>query len=439
MTGTAVEADVFRSAFERCAHRKEPAWLRSLRETAFAGYAARGLPTTRDEEWKYTNVQAIARTAFGAPASFDAAPADLAGAGLVELGGALAVFVNGRFDAGLSRLARDGVRVESLRDVIEREPARVEGRLGCQAAGRTPFSALNTALVEDGALVEIAAGAASSVPIQVVFYSSSETERPSATHPRVLVLAGRASQATVVETHLGRGGYLTNAATELFLEDGARLDHVKLQRESEAAFHVALVAAKLGKDARLGQHHVALGARLARADIEARFDGEGGECEMYGLFHADGERLTDTHTLLDHAVPRATSREVYKGVLDGRARGVFHGRIIVRKDAQKTSAHQSNKNLLLSKDALVQSTPQLEILADDVKCKHGATTGQLEEASLFYLRSRGLGEAAARSLLTYAFASDVAHHLPHEALRDAVAAHLHARLGGGREIQEAAL
>jgi Fe-S cluster assembly protein SufD len=160
---------------------------------------------------------------------------------------------------------------------------------------------------------------------------------------------------------------------------------------------------------------------------------------MYGLFHADGERLTDTHTRIDHAVPRATSREVYKGILDGRARGVFHGRILVRRDAQKTSAHQSNRNLLLSRDALVQSTPQLEILADDVKCKHGSTTGQLEEAAAFYLRSRGLDEAAARSLLTYAFASDVARRLPHAALRDAVAAHLHARLGGGREIQEAAL
>ena len=439
MTGTAVEADVFRSAFDRRAIGKQPAWLRSLQETAFARYVAKGLPTTRDEEWKYTSVQAIARTVFTEPLSFDATWADLAAAGFVELGGPLAVFVNGRFHAGLSRLAPDGVRVESLRDVIEREPARLQGRLGREATDRTPFTALNTALAEDGALVEVAANAAPRDPIQLVFYSSAETARPSATHPRVLVLAGHASQATVVESHLGRGAYLTNAATELVLEDAARLDHVKLQRESEAAFHVALVAAALGKDARLGQHHVSLGARLARADIEARFDGEGGECAMYGLFHADGERLTDTHTRLDHAVPRATSQELYKGVLDGRARGVFHGRIVVRQDAQKTSAYQSNKNLLLSKDALVQSTPQLEILADDVKCKHGATTGQLDEAALFYLRARGLGEVEAKSLLTHAFTSDVTHRLPHPALQEAVAAHLHARLGGGREIQEAAL
>ena len=437
MTGAALEVDVFRTAFERRSDGRGPAWLRSLRESAFAHYAAKGLPTTRDEEWRYTSLQPIARTAFGEPSSFETTAAELAAAGFVELGGALAVFVNGRFDARLSRPARGEVRVESLRDVIEREPARLEGRLGREASERTPFSALNTALAEDGALVEVAAGAGLREPLQLVFYSKAT--QPSVTHPRVLVLAARGSQATVVETHLGHGTYLTNAATELILEDGARLDHVKLQRESESAFHVAIVAAALGRDARLGQHHVSLGARLARADVEARFDGEGGECAMFGLFHADGERLTDTHTRLDHAVPRATSQELYKGILDGRARGVFHGRILVRKDAQKTSAHQSNKNLLLSRDALVQSTPQLEILADDVKCKHGATTGQLEEASLFYLRSRGLDEAAARSLLTYAFASDVAQRLPLAPLREAVAAHLHGRLGGGREIQEAAL
>jgi len=439
MTGVAVEADVFRSAFERRSRARAAGWLRALRETAFARYAAKGMPTTRDEDWKYTSVQAIARAAFCEPSSFAASSDQLAAAGLVELGGALAVFVNGRFDAGLSRLDVDGARIESLREVLERDPGRVEDRLGREANARTPFSCLNTALAEDGALVEIAAGVVIREAIQLVFYSDADAARPSVTHPRVLVRAGLASQALVVETHLGRGSYLCNAATELFVEDGARLDHVKLQRECETAFHVAIVAAALGRNARLDQHHVSLGARLARADIEARFAGEGGECGMYGLFHADGERLTDTHTRLDHAVPRATSREVYKGILDGRARGVFHGRILVRKDAQKTSAHQSNKNLLLSRDALVQSTPQLEILADDVKCKHGATTGQLDEAALFYLRSRGLDEAAARSLLTYAFAGDVAHQLPHAALREAVAAHLHARLGGGREIQEAAL
>ncbi len=436
MTGAALETDLFRAAFEqRAAARHEPGWLVRLREEAFARYAATGLPTTRDEAWRFTNVQPIARTSFAAPSAFDATEADVMAAGLVELGGPRAVFVNGRLHAGLSRLQGSGVR--ALGAVIEQEPARLQGRLGRDAKDRTPFTALNTALFEDGAVVEIAAGERLAHPIHLAFYSSAGA--PSVTHPRVLVLLGRNSQATVVESHFGRGTYLTNAASELFVEDGAQLEHVKLQRESQTAFHVATLSAVLGRDARLAQHHMALGALLARADIEARFDGEGGSCALFGLFHADGQRLLDSHTRLDHAVPHAESHELYKGILDGRARGVFHGRIVVRQDAQKTAAYQTNQNLLLSRDALVQSIPQLEIFADDVKCKHGSTTGQLDDSVLFYLRSRGIGESEARSLLTYAFASDVIQKLPLAELRSAVTSHLHERLGGGREIREAAL
>jgi Fe-S cluster assembly protein SufD len=286
-------------------------------------------------------------------------------------------------------------------------------------------------------VVEIAEGAVLAAPVQLAFFSSGGTRRPSASHPRVVVVAGPRSQACLVETHLGNGTYLTNAVSELQVGDGARLHHVKLQRESEQAFHVARVAAALGRDARLVQHHVALGALLARADIEVRFEGAGGECVLDGLFHADGDRLLDSHTRLDHAVPHCTSRESYRGIVDGRGRGVFHGRIVVRPDAQKTSAHQSNQNLLLSREAIVHSTPQLEIFADDVKCKHGSTTGQLDELSLFYLRSRGIGEREARGLLTDAFAGDVVRGLPHPALRAAVTGHLGDRLGAGRELREA--
>ncbi len=436
MSGAALETDAFRAAFERhSGERREPAWLVRLREEAFSRYAAKGLPTTRDEEWRFTNVQPIARTSFAAPSVFDASEADLQAAGLVDLPGPRAVFVNGRLHASLSRLEGSGVR--GLGVVLKQEPARLEERLGRDAKDRTPFSALNTALFEDGAVVEIAAGAQLAVPIHLVFYSAATA--PSVTHPRVLVLAGRSSQATVVESHLGSGTYLTNAASELCLEDGARLDHVKLQRESETAFHVATLSAALGRDAQLAQHHMALGALLARADIEARFDGAGGSCALYGLFHADGQRLLDSHTRLDHAVPHATSLELYKGILDDQARGVFHGRVVVRQDAQKTAAYQTNKNLLLSRDALVQSIPQLEIFADDVKCKHGSTTGQLDETALFYLRSRGIGLSEARSLLTHAFASDVIQKLPMAELRGAVTSYLHERLGGGPQIREAAL
>jgi Fe-S cluster assembly protein SufD len=440
VSGAALEADVFRAAFERrSAERHEPAWLHALREEAFAAYSATGLPTTRDEDWRFTSVQPIARTPFAAPSRFDAGEAELQGAGFVELPGARLVFVNGRFHPLLSRVPDGaGARAESLGAALQHADGRIAGAIGRQAKAGTPFTALNTALFEDGAVVEISPGARPAEPIHLVFYGAEGAE-PAALHTRVLLLAGAGSQATVVESHLGNGVYFANAATEIRLEDGAQLDHVKLQRESEQAFHVAALAASLGRDARLTQHHLALGARLSRAEIEARFDAPGGECALLGLFHADGERLADSHTRLHHAEPAATSRELYKGILDGRARGVFHGRIVVGRDAQKTSAHQTNRNLLLSREALVQSTPQLEIFADDVKCKHGSTTGQLDEAALFYLRSRGLDATQARSLLTYAFASDVIRALPRPELRAAVTAHLHGRLGGGREVREAAL
>jgi len=434
----ALALDDFRTEFGRLsAARREPAWLRTLREEAFSHYAAKGLPTTRDEDWRHTSVRAIAETSFGAPRTFEATPAALAAAGLPDLGGPLAVFVNGRFLPEASAARAPGLRVRCLRHVVADEPALLEPRLGREARNGNAFTALNGALFEDGAVVEIAEGAVLAAPVQLAFFSSGGTRRPSASHPRVVVVAGPRSQACLVETHLGNGTYLTNAVSELQVGDGARLHHVKLQRESEQAFHVARVAAALGRDARLVQHHVALGALLARADIEVRFEGAGGECVLDGLFHADGDRLLDSHTRLDHAVPHCTSRESYRGIVDGRGRGVFHGRIVVRPDAQKTSAHQSNQNLLLSRQAIVHSTPQLEIFADDVKCKHGSTTGQLDELALFYLRSRGIGEREARGLLTDAFAGDVVRGLPHPALRAAVTGHLGERLGAGRELREA--
>jgi Fe-S cluster assembly protein SufD len=219
--------------------------------------------------------------------------------------------------------------------------------------------------------------------------------------------------------------------TEALVEDGAQLTHVKLQREGLAAFHVPTLAAQQGRDSVFTSHHFALGSLLARTDIDQRFDGEGGECQLLGLFIGRGEQLLDTHSRIDHAKPRCVSRELYKGVVDGRSRGVFNGLVTVRKDAQKTDAQQSNKNLLLSREALVHSTPQLEILADDVKCKHGSTTGQLDPVALFYLRSRGIGEAEARGLLTWAFASELVGRVPVAALRAALETELSSLLPGG--------
>jgi Fe-S cluster assembly protein SufD len=247
------------------------------------------------------------------------------------------------------------------------------------------------------------------------------------------VVAEAGSQASVVETFLGTAGelYFTNAVTEIVVGDGAVLDFSKLEREGDAAFHVATTAVSLGRNSTFTSHSISLGGALARNDVNVRLDAEGADCTLNGLFLGNGTQLLDNHTLIDHAMPHGTSRELYKGILDGKSRGIFHGTIIVRPDAQKTDAMQTNKNLLLSKESLVNSEPALEIFADDVKCRHGSTIGQLDAAALFYLRSRGIGEDEARSLLVYAFASDVASRIRVAPLRALVEQHLGLRLPGG--------
>jgi Fe-S cluster assembly protein SufD len=257
----------------------------------------------------------------------------------------------------------------------------------------------------------------------------------------VLVRAGAGSEATLVETFAGPAAdsSLTCAVTEVLVAENASLRRYKLQDEAEGAFHLSALFAKVGRHGRFHDLSVSLGARLSRHELRALLHDEGAEAVLDGLFYADGERHTETHTFVDHARPHGTSRQTYKGVVDGRGRGVFTGRVLVRADAQKTDAAQSNRNLLLSKEALVHSTPQLEILADDVKCRHGATTGQLDEPAVFYLRSRGLGLPAARSLLTTAFAAELVGRIEVPALRARVSDRLLARLPGAAEIREAVL
>ena len=434
----AAETDVYRARFDglRASRRSEPSWLAALRAQALERFEARGFPTTRDEAWKYTSVAPIARIPFepAAPGRFDEralAPFRLRGAREV-------VFVNGRHVPELSTPG-DGIEVESLRDVLAREPDRLQPYLGRHTGDEmSAFVALNTAFVEDGALVTIPAGHVAKEPVHLLYVSTANGP-PAMTQPRTLVIAGVRSQATVVETWAGADGavYFTNAVTEVAVEDGAVLEHYTVQREGDAAFHVSTLGARQGRAARFSDHSVTLGAALHRRDVNTVFDGEGGECVLNGLFVAGGRQHMDTHSRIDHAVPHCSSRELYKGVLDGQARGVFHGTILVRRDAQKTDAMQTNKNLLLSGQALVQSTPVLRIFADDVKCKHGSTTGQLDPAALFYLRSRGIGEAAARALLTFAFASDVVGRIKVDAIRTGVTAFLQSRLPQAVEIQEA--
>jgi Fe-S cluster assembly protein SufD len=439
----AADTDLYRADFEAFAagRKTDPSWLRRRRQEAMERFQERGFPTTAEEDWRFTNVAPIARTAFRRAT----------GAGLGQVhgeapqGGPQIVFIDGRYSSALSPAPNEGgVEVRSLADVLAKEPARLEEPLGRLVDRHgTSFANLNTAFLDDGAVILVPAGLVAKEPIHVRFSSTDSAERPTVSHPRTLVVAGRNSQVRIVETYAGAPGaaYLTNAVTEIVLEDGAALDHYRVQREIVAAFHVGLTAVVQGRASRFRSSSFALGGRIARHDVQQLFAAEGGECELNGLFAVAGEQHTDTHTLIDHAHPHCTSRELYKGILDGKSRGVFVGRIVVREGASKTDAHQTNKNLLLSRDALVDSLPQLEILASDVKCKHGSTTGQLDPTALFYLRSRGIDESAARSLLVSAFAGDVVGRVGIPTLRAALESHLRERLPGlrDREIQEAVL
>jgi Fe-S cluster assembly protein SufD len=404
-----------------------PSWLVTLRRNAFDRFAALGFPTTHDEDWKYTNVGTIAKTLFE--------PGQLAAAKperfpLTDMGCATRlVFVNGHFSRDLSSEGHPqcGVRVHSLKQLVLDGSQILESHFARSARfDNQAFVALNTALAEDGAVVEVDRDAVPGEPIHLLFLSVPNG-RPTVSYPRILIVAGRGSQASVIETYVGVGGSacFTNAVTEIVLGDGAVFDHYRIQRESGQAFHVATVQAVQGRHSVLSSHNVALGAALARNDVNSVLDAEGAECVLNGLFFAAGARHVDNHTLLDHAKPHCQSRELYKGILAGRGVGVFNGKILVRKDAQKTNAIQSSRNLLLSAEAVVNTKPQLEIFADDVRCTHGATVGQIDREALFYMQSRGIPAGVARQLLIHAFAGEVLDHMKWQPAREKLAAELH--------------
>jgi Fe-S cluster assembly protein SufD len=415
-------ADSFR---ERRSPR-DPEWLVEIRRDGMERLNEIGFPSMRDEEWKYTNVAPILKTAFvSAP---DEGPRRVE----QPREGTQLVFVNGRHAPGLSSTPRDGVQIGSLRDLLASEPELARPHLAKIAREGNAFAAANAAFLEDGAFVRIPKGVAVPEPIHLVFLSEP-VFGPTMSYLRNLIVAEPGSQASVVETYIGTAGelYFTNAVTEVALGDGAILDHYKLERESTSAYHVATMEVLQERDSRLASHSMTFGGALVRNDLNVRLAAEGADCTLNGLFVGSGNQHLDNHTLIDHAKPHGTSRELYKGIMDGKSRGVFHGKIIVRPDAQKTDAMQTNKNLLLSKEALVNSTPALEIFADDVKCRHGSTIGQLDAGALFYLRSRGIGEREARDLLVYAFASDVSSRIRIAPLRALVEEHLGLRLPGG--------
>ncbi|HEX9050581.1 MAG TPA: Fe-S cluster assembly protein SufD [Anaeromyxobacter sp.] len=418
----------------------EPGWLDEARRAALARFEALGLPTARHEDWRFTSLSALAPLELaprapggeGAAALLERAPAP---------DGARLVFVNGRYRPDLSarRGLPRGAAVTTLAEALRDTPDLVRPHLGRLARpGDQAFVAANAALFEDGAFVHLPANVAADAPIALVFLSEG-AGAAFAAHPRTLVLADAGARATIEEVFLGgAGAYLTNAVTELVLGEGASVEHVRLQLESAAAVHVSSVHAEEAAGAKLAAHAFTLGGKVSRAEIRARLAGEGSEIAANGLYMATGDQIVDNFSWVEHAVPRCTTTETFKGILDGRARGVFAGRIRVLPGAQKTVARQMNSNLLLSDDAVVDTKPQLEIFADDVKCGHGGTVGQLDDASLFYLRSRGLPEADAKSLLVWAFASEMVGLVGAPSLRARAKNLVAVRLPAGARLLEAA-
>ena len=355
-----------------------------LRETAFRRFAELGIPTTHDEEWRFTNVAPIARTRFSYR------QADI--------------------------LRTVPASVEQL------EPAGAELHLARYAGfEQNAFVALNTAFLDQVQVFRVPRGVVVEQPIEITCQAPEPLvgQDSPAFHPRTLILVGEGAQCTIVETYKGAGRYLTNAVTEIVVGDRAVVDHYKVQQESVNAFHIATMQASLGRSASFASHSISDGGALVRNDANAVLS-EGADATLNGLYLVNGTQHVDNHTVIDHTKPHGTSHELYKGILDGKANAVFNGRIMVRKDAQKTDSKQTNKNLVLSDNAVINTKPELQILADDVRCTHGATIGQLDAESLFYLQSRGIGKKEARSLLTYAFAQDIVDRIKVPSLRDSL-------------------
>ena len=406
-------------AFVRGAEGHGPPWLHKARREALAAFDAAGFPGPQDEEWRYTNLAALARTAFERPggvsvrARTDALGLDpkLGPIGFGERKHNQLVLVNGRFDeawSNLSLLPR-GVQAAGLGALLAREPQVVQPFLGQSTpVDGNSLVALNAALLEDGAFLHVPKGVAVAEPVYVIHLSVPDGPVALMAHPRTVLVLDEGSQASVVEVFLGtaHAGF-TNAVTEILLQPGAVLDHTKVQDEGPGTHHIGSVFVRQAASSQSRSHVFSFGADLARNEISVLLNGEGAGTVLNGLFCATGSQHVDNHSVIDHARPRCTSQEFYKGILDGEARGAFDGRIVVRAGAEKTDAHQKNRNLILSSRALVESKPQLEIYNNDVRCTHGSTTGQLDDKALFYLRSRGLGEPDARALLTFAFGREL--------------------------------
>lgn len=405
------------------AFRAKPAFgserVRAMRELAFAAFAAQGFPTSRNEEYKFTNVGPIAEAPFECDGAAEPARKAIEPFLFDRAIRTQIVIVNGRLSKALSSMEAlpRGVTVDQVTDAITAAPSA-----SAAAFAAAPFVALNTALFGRPVVIMVAPHAIVDEPIQVLFVNTPGEHRMMAA-TRLLVAAGEQSQLTLVETYAGLPGTgqgFTNAVTDILLSEAAVVDHYKLQRETASAYHIGAMFVRLGRSANFSSHSFSTGGKLVRNDVFATLDGEGAECTLNGLYLAGGDTLIDNHTSIDHVKAHCPSHEVYKGILSGHAKAVFNGKITVRPDAQKTDAKQTNKALLLSDTASINTKPQLEIFADDVKCTHGAAIGQLDDDAMFYLRARGIAEADARNILVHAFAGDILNRIKIDAVKTRV-------------------
>ncbi|MDD9850813.1 MAG: Fe-S cluster assembly protein SufD [Gammaproteobacteria bacterium] len=439
-------AEHFLAQHENLARRatESPAWLAALRADALEQFRARGLPTLRDEDWKYTDLRPLEKHRFAAANGEGEGEGEGDAAALVKEAALHSVtphrlvFVNNRLRADLCKLPDTaGLSVGSLRTAQREHPEALRPHLGQLAAHhRHGFTLLNSAAMDDGVFITVADGAIIDAPLEILFLSAAAAS--VMVQPRNLIVAGRGSAVTVIERYLsasaGGAATLTNAVTEITAADNAAVHHLRLQQESDAAHHVGGVFADAAADAEVNTTAVILGGAWVRNDVTVRLNAPGARVTMNGLCIGAGRRHMDNHTRVEHAAPHCNSSELYKSVLGGRARSVFHGRILVQPGAVKTDAYQSNRNLLLSPEARADSKPQLEIYADDVRCSHGATTGQLDGDALFYLRARGIGGDRARAMLVMAFAAEVLRGVTGDTMRryleDEARAILDRALGG---------
>ena len=429
---TAGELGAYLSAFEDFSGKEKlPSWLTDLRRNGITHFTELGFPTLKQEEWVFTNVKPIKDLSFipaTAPgeASIDVSPFQFKG-----LAGPRLVFVDGHLSHALSEIPElpEGIIVTNVASALEGHPDLLEKHMGRYAkTDESGFSALNTAFIQDGALVYVPKGKVLEEPVHLLFISTDGDTNTA--NLRNLIIAEPTAECKVIESYYSSGdqAVFTNVVTEVVVDESAHVEHTKFQELNHESFHVATIQAQLAKSCHFTSHSISSGARIARNSINLVMGGEGIECVLNGLYLVGGKQLVDHHTLADHAMPHCDSHEFYHGILGDASRGVFNGKIFVREDAQKTDAKQSSRAILLSDKATVNAKPQLEIFADDVKCTHGATVGQLNSDAVFYCRSRGIDEASARRMLTHAFAGEVIDRISIEPVREHLEAVLWDRL-----------